>query len=117
MLQRNTPCALAVLAVALCTGCGAALDTPETPVAVEESVPGDRTPQRGDWLVLWLLADPESLNPITEACFFVGVRVGREALELGVQPADLGHDRLGFLERATGTGDRGGVLAGGSRLK
>ena len=67
MLQRNTPCALAVLAVALCTGCGAALDTPETPVAVEESVPGDRTPQRGDWLVLWLLADPESLNPITSS--------------------------------------------------
>jgi peptide/nickel transport system substrate-binding protein len=33
---------------------------------IEGSLPeSDGTPERGDWMVLWMLADPENLNPIT----------------------------------------------------
>lgn len=37
------------------------------PAANGDATQADATgnPERGDWLVLWLLADPESLNPIT----------------------------------------------------
>lgn len=56
------PCALA-----LWLGCGGGErtgDADETALSAPES---NGKPQRGDWLVRWSLADPESLNPYTSS--------------------------------------------------
>jgi peptide/nickel transport system substrate-binding protein len=59
--------------VAFALACGGPVDTPEAPqvdlsVADGAGLPeSNGHPVRGDWLVLWSLADPESLNPITSS--------------------------------------------------
>ena len=56
------------LSLSLLLGCGPAQrDTSGVePGSVEErAAENGGDPVRGDWLVLWLLADPESLNPVT----------------------------------------------------
>ena len=57
---------LCVLAALISLACGApeeGADEPATPAS--EVARNGAQPVRGDWLVLWSLADPESLNPIT----------------------------------------------------
>lgn len=70
MSSKHTTLILAVIAVA----CGAPQDERSTAVetsgAATAMAPAEPSaeagaPVRGDWLVSWLLADPESLNPLT----------------------------------------------------
>jgi peptide/nickel transport system substrate-binding protein len=67
MLKRRVS-GLVAIGLALLLGCG---DSQRTTTRVtpggggESGVQNGGEPVRGDWLVLWLLADPESLNPIT----------------------------------------------------
>ena len=58
----STSAALAVLALFV------ACSRPEErggAAAPAEAAADEAGPVRGDWLVQWLLADPESLNPVT----------------------------------------------------
>ncbi len=57
----------------LCTallwlGCGAPQQEPDDPASPEtQAAESNGVPRRGDWLVQWSSADPESLNPITSS--------------------------------------------------
>lgn len=59
MLRPTTLVLLALLAL----GCTRS-ESPEETASEEEEVAGEG-PVRGDWMVRWLLSDPESLNPVT----------------------------------------------------
>jgi peptide/nickel transport system substrate-binding protein len=61
-MRRGRGRAAVWLAALLLASCGA---QEETAVSPGPEVATESTPVRGDWLVLWLLADPESLNPLT----------------------------------------------------
>jgi peptide/nickel transport system substrate-binding protein len=101
------PCALLGLALAL--GCGGA----PAPPAPATSASLDGEPQRGDWLVLWTLADPESLNPITSndagaaavlAWIFPSLmRLDPQTLELApllaAAPPEIAADKLTYTYR------------------
>jgi peptide/nickel transport system substrate-binding protein len=65
---------LAICAAAMLLGCGGPEEglAPGEGVAIRDEADAEESqaqeegaPVRGDWLVLWSLADPESLNPIT----------------------------------------------------
>jgi peptide/nickel transport system substrate-binding protein len=59
---------LALLVALLWIGCGGSQETePDSSTAVPSAADSNGKPQRGDWLVQWSLADPESLNPITSS--------------------------------------------------
>ena len=64
--MRHHQTSALVLAAVICLTCGA----PEDSTAPDPTGPGPEgeptgEPVRGDWLVLWQLSDPESLNPLT----------------------------------------------------
>ncbi len=53
-----------VAALVLCVACSGT-DEPSASDTCADAPGADAGPVRGDWLVEWLLADPESLNPVT----------------------------------------------------
>ena len=63
-LARTTRTRPVLVALVLCVACSG---TDERRGGVEPGTPAgaEAGPVRGDWLVEWLLADPESLNPVT----------------------------------------------------
>lgn len=59
----SVPASLALLACAI--ACGSEPVTPAAPADAAAASVADAKPVRGDWMVLHLLSDPESLNPVT----------------------------------------------------
>jgi peptide/nickel transport system substrate-binding protein len=109
-MDRLPSRALAVLLLASLAACGGS-SAPEAGPGSAENANGN--PQRGDWLVLWSLADPESLNPITSndsgASAVLGwifpslMRLDLETLELApliaVAPPEIAEDKLTYTYR------------------
>ncbi|MCP4007142.1 MAG: hypothetical protein GY725_23415 [bacterium] len=56
---------LAVLLAGLVLACGGGGDSADAPASEVHSGEQNGHPVRGDWMVRWLLADPENLNPLT----------------------------------------------------
>src|SRR5438045_2743409 len=52
-------------AVSLLAACSRGEPSATIPTHSESTSPDAGTPVRGDWLVLWMLSDAESLNPLT----------------------------------------------------
>jgi peptide/nickel transport system substrate-binding protein len=61
---RTTPTWAVLAALVLCVACSGT-DERSGIAAPVRTAGADAGPVRGDWLIEWLLADPESLNPVT----------------------------------------------------